>query len=74
MSMHEEMFKFSLPLYVREGKARLTIGIGCTGDRHRSVAIAEDLARRLPSITGFSSAIDVERIRTTNQGTFDAFE
>lgn len=47
MQMHEEMFKFALPLYVKEGKARLTIGVGCTGGRHRSVAVAEDLARRL---------------------------
>jgi RNase adapter protein RapZ len=36
-----------LPAYVAEGKAYLTIGLGCTGGRHRSVAIAEDLARRL---------------------------
>ncbi|NMB01997.1 MAG: RNase adapter RapZ [Firmicutes bacterium] len=36
-----------LPNYAREGKARLTIGIGCTGGQHRSVAIANELARRL---------------------------
>jgi UPF0042 nucleotide-binding protein len=36
-----------LPAYVVEGKAYLTIGVGCTGGRHRSVAIAEDLARRI---------------------------
>jgi UPF0042 nucleotide-binding protein len=36
-----------LPAYVAEGKAYLTIGIGCTGGRHRSVAIAEELARRI---------------------------
>lgn len=35
------------PQYAREGKAYLTIGIGCTGGRHRSVAIAQRLARRL---------------------------
>jgi UPF0042 nucleotide-binding protein len=34
-----------LPAYVAEGKAYLTIGIGCTGGRHRSVAMAEELAR-----------------------------
>jgi UPF0042 nucleotide-binding protein len=32
---------------VAEGKAYLTIALGCTGGRHRSVAIAEELARRL---------------------------
>jgi RNase adapter protein RapZ len=36
-----------LPEYEREGRSYLTIAIGCTGGRHRSVAIAEDLARRL---------------------------
>jgi len=38
---------FLLPLYDSEGKAYLTIGIGCTGGRHRSVAVAEALARAL---------------------------
>ncbi len=37
----------TLPRYEREGKAYLTIAIGCTGGRHRSVAIVEELARRL---------------------------
>jgi UPF0042 nucleotide-binding protein len=36
----------ALPRYEEEGKAYLTIAIGCTGGRHRSVAIAEELARR----------------------------
>lgn len=36
-----------LPLYEREGKAYLTIGIGCTGGHHRSVAISEAVAQRL---------------------------
>ncbi|MFO0681180.1 MAG: RNase adapter RapZ [Sandaracinus sp.] len=36
----------TLPRYEREGKAYLTIAIGCTGGRHRSVAIVEELARR----------------------------
>ncbi len=38
---------FSLPLYQREGKAYLTIGLACTGGRHRSVAIAEAIGTRL---------------------------
>ena len=38
---------FTLPQYAREGKAYLTIGIGCTGGRHRSVTISEDLASSL---------------------------
>lgn len=43
----EELLASTVPLYAREGKAYLTVGIGCTGGRHRSVAMTEDLARRL---------------------------
>ncbi len=39
-----ELLGFSLPLYRREGKTYLTIAIGCTGGRHRSVALAEAVA------------------------------
>jgi RNase adapter protein RapZ len=39
------LLDYLLPAYVREGKSHLTIGIGCTGGRHRSVVIAEGLAR-----------------------------
>jgi UPF0042 nucleotide-binding protein len=47
MDLQEKTIEFALPYYVREGKVRLTIGVGCTGGRHRSVALAEDLATRL---------------------------
>ncbi|MDD3931296.1 MAG: RNase adapter RapZ [Clostridiaceae bacterium] len=47
MKMQEEILEFTIPYYIREGKVRLTIGVGCTGGRHRSVALAEDLANRL---------------------------
>lgn len=43
----EPLLLFLLPRYQAEGKAYLTIGIGCTGGRHRSVAIAEALQARL---------------------------
>ncbi len=42
-----DLLGFLLPLYDREGKAYLTIGIGCTGGQHRSVAIANALAQEL---------------------------
>jgi UPF0042 nucleotide-binding protein len=42
----DPLLDFLLPRYVAEGKSHLTIGIGCTGGRHRSVAIAEHLAAR----------------------------
>ena len=42
-----DLFRFLLPEYEREGKFNLTVGIGCTGGRHRSVVIANQLARPL---------------------------
>jgi UPF0042 nucleotide-binding protein len=42
-----DFVSFSLPQYQREGKAYLTIAIGCTGGRHRSVLVAEELAENL---------------------------
>ncbi len=44
---YERLIRRLLPHYVREGKSYLTIAVGCTGGRHRSVFIAHDLARRL---------------------------
>jgi len=46
------LLKFLLPQYIAEGKTYLTIAIGCTGGRHRSVAIAEALGRRLRKTRG----------------------
>jgi len=50
------MLQFLLPHYRREGKSYLTISIGCTGGRHRSVAIVEELR---PSLTGEGVALQV---------------
>lgn len=47
ISHFQEMTDFILPLYEREGKNYLTIGLGCTGGRHRSVSMAEELGDRL---------------------------
>jgi UPF0042 nucleotide-binding protein len=43
----EALFEALIPAYRHEGKSYLTIAIGCTGGRHRSVAIAESLSLRL---------------------------
>ncbi len=43
----EALLEFLLPRYEAEGKTYLTIGVGCTGGRHRSVVIAEELGRWL---------------------------
>lgn len=46
MDKFDDFFSFLLPCYEREGKNYLTVGIGCTGGRHRSVAIANALSKR----------------------------
>jgi RNase adapter protein RapZ len=43
----EALLAFSLPRYQHEGKSYLTIAVGCTGGRHRSVTLVEELRRRL---------------------------
>ncbi len=52
------------PMYDREGKSYLTVGVGCTGGRHRSVAIAEEIGRRL-AMAGVPAVVrhrDIERM------------
>jgi UPF0042 nucleotide-binding protein len=44
--------RYLVPLYVQEGKSYLTIAIGCTGGRHRSVMIAEAVRRALEDLAG----------------------
>jgi RNase adapter protein RapZ len=41
------LLEFALPLYEREGKSSLTLALGCTGGRHRSVVLVEELHKRL---------------------------
>jgi UPF0042 nucleotide-binding protein len=43
----EELCRFLFPRYQKEGKAYLTVALGCTGGKHRSVAMAHELVRRL---------------------------
>ncbi|MCA1594670.1 MAG: RNase adapter RapZ [Acidobacteria bacterium] len=49
-----DLIDYLLPLYKREGKSYVTIGIGCTGGRHRSVMVANALARHLRKV-GFDA-------------------
>ncbi|MGZ3438154.1 MAG: RNase adapter RapZ [Polyangia bacterium] len=44
----QALLEFVLPRAEREGKAYLTVAVGCTGGRHRSVAVVQELAKRLP--------------------------
>jgi RNase adapter protein RapZ len=58
-----DLFELLLPAYVREGKSYLSIGVGCTGGRHRSVVIAAEIARLLERL-GFPARVhhrDLER-------------
>jgi RNase adapter protein RapZ len=44
-----DLLQYLLPNYLREGKSYLTVAVGCTGGRHRSVFVVEELARMLRS-------------------------
>jgi UPF0042 nucleotide-binding protein len=59
----EHLLKFLVPAYVKEGKSYLTIAIGCTGGRHRSVVLAEEIADSLSRLGYYPSVShrDVER-------------
>ena len=48
------LLRWMVPLYVQEGKSYLTVAIGCTGGKHRSVYIAEALKRELSDLRGVS--------------------
>ena len=41
---YENFLQYALPLYVKEGKSQLTIAVGCTGGKHRSITFARKLA------------------------------
>jgi len=51
-----DMLSFLLPQFTAEGKTHLTIAIGCTGGKHRSVVVAEDLARYLGA-SGYTARV-----------------
>ena len=52
-----ELIRFLLPLYKREGKTRLTVGIGCTGGRHRSLYVARRLRSTCADIAGVEAGV-----------------
>jgi RNase adapter protein RapZ len=47
LARFSDLLNYLLPQYQREGKSYLTVGVGCTGGRHRSVMVANELTRRL---------------------------
>ena len=52
-----ELLELTVPAYRHEGKSRLTVALGCTGGYHRSIALAEELARRLRDLGGMNVAV-----------------
>jgi UPF0042 nucleotide-binding protein len=68
----EPLLDYLLPQYVGEGKAHLVVAIGCTGGRHRSVAIAEHLSARYRERDDVRIELDhrdIERAGLTRDGT-----
>ena len=61
-----DLLSYLLPLYKREGKSYVTVGIGCTGGRHRSVMIANELARALRR-AGFDAHASHRDVRKQNR-------
>jgi len=61
----QSLLEFCLPRFEREGRSYVTIGIGCTGGRHRSVVIADRLGKILSEKSGLSVDVvhrDVDRV------------
>ena len=61
-----DLLDYLLPLYKREGKSYVTVGIGCTGGRHRSVMVANALGRRLRR-DGFDARVIHRDVRKSNR-------
>ena len=62
-----DMVDFLLPLYVKEGKSHLVIGIGCTGGKHRSVTIATELFDKLKELE-ISAVVEHRDIERDDKG------
>ena len=63
MDRLEEYVKYVIPHYIAEGKSYLTVAIGCTGGRHRSVMIAERLKKALAHVPGVAVRVRHRDIR-----------
>nr|WP_109807087.1 RNase adapter RapZ [Sphingosinithalassobacter portus] len=70
MTQIESLLLLLLPRYQAEGKAYVTIGFGCTGGRHRSVHVAERMARRLRE-EGFSPTVTHRDLQTAPQDSLE---
>jgi UPF0042 nucleotide-binding protein len=66
LSRFYDLLEYLLPQYQREGKSYVTVGIGCTGGRHRSVMIANALGRKLRR-AGFDAQAVHRDVRKSNR-------
>lgn len=66
LSRFGDLLDYLLPLYQREGKSYVTVGIGCTGGRHRSVMVANALGKRLRK-SGFDARVVHRDVRKSNR-------
>ena len=65
----EDLLVFLVPLYIKEGKNQLVIGVGCTGGKHRSVTVANGIYERLKGL-GYSAKAehrDIEKDAARNK-------
>lgn len=58
----EDMVRFLIPNYIKEGKNQLVIGIGCTGGKHRSVTLANALYQKMQEDEGYGLRIEYRDI------------
>lgn len=71
LDLSARLLEFCLPRFEREGKSYLTVGVGCTGGRHRSVVTVEQLGERLRKPTGLPIDVvhrDVDRVNISGRG------
>ncbi len=63
LQKYQDLINYLIPLYEKEGKAYLTVAVGCTGGRHRSVAIAEHVSPAINSAGRHVSVVhrDIDR-------------
>jgi UPF0042 nucleotide-binding protein len=66
LNRFDDLLEYLLPQYKREGKSYVTVGIGCTGGRHRSVMVANALGRRLRR-SGFDVNVVHRDVRKSNR-------
>lgn len=61
----ESLLEYSLPLYVKEGKSQLTVAVGCTGGKHRSITFARMIGRYCAEL-GYHPAIHHRDVNRTS--------